>query len=188
MPPDKVEVDVVAALIIRAQAQDTATNRESTMKPHLPLSIGLRLFVKPTNVSPIARIRVPTMVWGREASAERCQQRLPQLMLTLLLLSRCHAARLKSPATKSTFASGINARIVRMSFFLCHVSRYLLLSGAPKVRGFVISTLWPHPLASTPSAPTSTAPSASSPSFLPPPSFSTTHPERPPPRSSSWPQ
>ena len=42
MPSDKVEVEpcfVVAALIIRAQAQDIAEKRESTLKPYLPLSI-----------------------------------------------------------------------------------------------------------------------------------------------------
>ena len=42
MQSDKVEVEqcfVVAALIIRAQAQDITGNREGTMKPYLPLSI-----------------------------------------------------------------------------------------------------------------------------------------------------
>ena len=80
MPPDKVEVEpcfVVAALISRAQAQDFARKGESTRKPYFPVSIGFRRFKEPTNVSPNCpeSIRVPTMVWGREASAKRSQQR-----------------------------------------------------------------------------------------------------------------
>ena len=66
MPPDKVEVEpciVVAALIIRAQAQGIARDRESTMKAHQPLSIGFRPFKKPTNVSPIARNRSGSPQW-----------------------------------------------------------------------------------------------------------------------------
>ena len=83
MPSDNVEVEprfVVAALIGRAQAQDFMRNGESTMKPNFPVPIGFRTFMGPTHVSPIARNRswVPTMVWCREASAERSEQRPPQ--------------------------------------------------------------------------------------------------------------
>ena len=66
MPSDKVEVEpcfVVAALIIREQAQDITENREGTMKPYLPQSIGFRRLKKPTHVSPIARNRSGSPQW-----------------------------------------------------------------------------------------------------------------------------
>ena len=121
MQPDKVEVEpcfVVAALIIRAQAQDIAVNRESTMKPYLPLSIRFRRFKKPTHVSPIARNRSGSHNGVGPGGIGRAQSaKASSMTLILLLLSRRHAAPLKSPATRSTFSLSITARIVRMSFF-----------------------------------------------------------------------
>ena len=60
LPSDKVEVEpcfVVAALIIRAQAQDITEKREGTMKPNFPVPIGFSSFKEATNVSPVARNR-----------------------------------------------------------------------------------------------------------------------------------
>ena len=83
VPPDKIEVKpwfVVAASVVRAQAQDIVRNSERTMKPNFPVLIGFRKFKEPTNFSPVAQNRSssPTMVWGHQAPAERSQQMPPQ--------------------------------------------------------------------------------------------------------------
>ena len=120
MPSDKVEVEpcfVLAALIIRVQAQDIAVNREGTMKPYPPLSIGFRRFKKITHVSPAAR--------NRSGSPQRCgagrhrQSAVSNgsMMLKFLLFSRRRAAPWKSSATRSSFSSSITARTARMGFF-----------------------------------------------------------------------
>ena len=82
MPPDKVEVEpcfVVAALIGGAQAQNFTRNRRRHHEAVLSSADRIQA-VSTHKRQPNCpeSIQVPTMVWGREASAERSQQRPPQ--------------------------------------------------------------------------------------------------------------
>ena len=99
MLSDKVEVEpcfVVAALIIRSQAQDIARDRESTMKPYLPIPICIRRFKEPTNAQLTGIDPVPHN-GGVPGGIGRAQSaKASSMMLILLLLSRRRAAPLNN--------------------------------------------------------------------------------------------
>ena len=111
VPPDKVEVEpgfVVAALISRADTKSFMENGECAVKPNFP-----------TNVSPLAWNRSRSSQWCGAKRHRQCTGSKGLFNDTNIcwLLSRRHAAPLKSPANKSSFSSSITARIVRISFF-----------------------------------------------------------------------
>ena len=90
---------MVAALIIRAQAQDIAKKRESTMKPYLPLSIGFRRFKKPTHVSPIARNRTRSPQWwwaGRHRRSAVSKGLLNDAKIVAVVASPCSTVEVTS--------------------------------------------------------------------------------------------
>ena len=78
-PFDKVKVEpgfVMATLVSQADAKSFIGNGECAVLTNFPLSIRIRRFEE-SKCAPtyLELLQVPIMVWGREASAKRSQQK-----------------------------------------------------------------------------------------------------------------
>ena len=119
-PFDKVEVEpgfVVATLVSRADTKSFMGNGDCAELTNFPLFFRIRRSQESTNVLSPGIAPGPHNGAGPGGIGKAQSAKASSMIEILLLLSRRHAAPLKSPATKSTFSSTITARIVRISFF-----------------------------------------------------------------------